>query len=73
MREILRAALERHAEAVIAARNDPTGEGTPTLLNVGDASKLRWLLGSMDIKLLDYLIVGKNHVSCGEREPMRSR
>jgi DNA repair protein RadC len=67
MREITRAALKHHAEAVIAARNDPTGEGTPTLMDLADASKLRWLLGTMDIKLLDYLVVGKKIVSLSER------
>jgi DNA repair protein RadC len=53
--------------AVIAARNDPAGVGTPTLLGLADASKLRWLLGTMDIPLVDYLIVGREIASLLER------
>ena len=67
MREVLRAALQRNAEAVIAARSDPTGVGTPTLLDLADAAKLRWLLGTMDIHLVDYLIVGREIASLAER------
>jgi DNA repair protein RadC len=67
MREVLRAALQRNAEAVIAARGDPTGVGKPTLLDLADAAKLRWLLGTMDIHLVDYLIVGREITSLAQR------
>ena len=67
MREVMREALKRHAEAVIAARGDPTGEGTPTLQYLATAAKLRWLLAMSDIHLLDYLVVGKTITSLSKR------
>jgi DNA repair protein RadC len=67
MREVLREVLKRHAEAVVVARSDPTGEGTATLSDVADAVKLRWLLAAADIQLLDYLVVGRRITSLAER------
>jgi DNA repair protein RadC len=68
MSKVMREALKRHAEGVIAARNDPTGEGTPTVKDLATASKLRWLLEMADMHLLDYLIVERRITSLQERE-----
>ena len=66
-REVVRAALERNAGAVIVARNDLTGEGTASPRDVMDARRIRSALAGAEIPLLDYLIVGREILSMAER------
>ena len=66
-REVVREALHRNAQAVIAARNDPTGDAEPTRRDIADACLLRYVLGQIEIKLVDYLIVGEKIKSMAER------
>jgi DNA repair protein RadC len=66
-REVLRETLRRNAEAVIAARNDPSGCSEPSPRDIMDAIQLRYALAVADIRLLDYLIVGQSITSMAER------
>jgi DNA repair protein RadC len=66
-REVVRETLKRNAAAVIAARSDPTGEGKPTEADVAAARRIREVMMNLDIRLLDYLIVGNTIASLAER------
>ncbi|MBN1684714.1 MAG: DNA repair protein RadC [Gammaproteobacteria bacterium] len=59
-REIIREALKHNASAVIFAHNHPSGNLTPSELDVGLTKRLRDLFFQLDIKVLDHVIVGKN-------------
>jgi DNA repair protein RadC len=61
--EFIKEALQRHARAVIAARNEPSGEATLRHREIRIARELRDGLSLVDIKLLDYLIVGSDAVT----------
>jgi DNA repair protein RadC len=63
--EFVREALQRNARAVIAARNEPSGEPAMTLRETRTARDLGEALSLVDVKLLDYLIVGENRVDGG--------
>jgi DNA repair protein RadC len=65
-REVLREALHRNAEAIILARNDPTGDGAAWPLDAADALRVRRALTAADIKMIDYLIVGREITSLAE-------
>jgi DNA repair protein RadC len=67
-RVVVQEVLRRHAEAVIVARSDPTGEGKVSARDMADARKLKAALGCVEIRLLDYLVVGKTIGSMAERQ-----
>ncbi len=56
-REIVRRALEHNAAAVIFAHNHPTGRASPSASDRKITSELGRLMSSLDIKMLDHLIV----------------
>lgn len=61
-RLVLEHALRHGAAAVILAHNHPSGDPTPSPEDVSATRKVYEALGSIGIKLLDHLIVGKNAV-----------
>jgi DNA repair protein RadC len=57
-REILRRALTHNAAAVIFAHNHPSGVAEPSGLDKSMTADLKRVMQSMDITLLDHIIVG---------------
>lgn len=57
-REILRRALTHNAAAVIFAHNHPSGLPEPSALDKSMTAELKRVMQSMDIALLDHIIVG---------------
>ena len=57
-REILRRALTHNAAAVIFAHNHPSGSPEPSDLDKSMTAELKRVMQSMDIALLDHIIVG---------------
>ncbi len=63
-REVVRRALELHANAVILAHNHPSGEPTPSREDIVMTSDIARAAATMGITLHDHIIVGRNrHVS----------
>ncbi len=58
-RKIIRKALENNAAALILAHNHPSGEPEPSKNDIGLTSSLKSLCDTMNIRLLDHIIVGK--------------
>ncbi|HWK69543.1 MAG TPA: DNA repair protein RadC [Burkholderiaceae bacterium] len=56
-REVVRAALDRHAAAVIVAHNHPSGVPEPSAADKALTSHLKAALALMDIRTLDHIIV----------------
>jgi DNA repair protein RadC len=60
-RIIAQKALENNAGAVIFAHNHPSGDATPSKSDVASTQNLVQVLQSLDIQVLDHIIVGSNH------------
>ena len=64
VREVINAALRRHAKAVILVHNHPSGETEPSRADIEMTAELRTALSLVTITLHDHLIVaGKTVVS----------
>lgn len=67
-REVVRAALEHHAAAVILAHNHPSGATQPSQADLRFTAKIKAALALVDIRLIDHLIVaGHNTLSLAEK------
>ncbi len=67
-REVVKAALRRNAAAVILAHNHPSGVAEPSAADRALTERLKTALGSVDIRVLDHLVVGDGvPVSFAER------
>lgn len=66
-REVVREAINRNAEVVIAARNDPTGESDHIKYDIEEGRKMKRALSLVDITLADYLIIGDSIISLVEQ------
>jgi DNA repair protein RadC len=56
-REVLRAAMDVNAAAVILAHNHPSGVAEPSRADVALTERLRSVLSLVDIRVLDHLVV----------------
>lgn len=59
-REIVKRVLELNAVALIIVHNHPSGDATPSDLDIAMTRQLYQVLDHMGIKLHDHVIVGKN-------------
>src|SRR3989338_2729423 len=59
-REVVKAALDRHATAIILVHNHPSGRVEPSAEDRGITGKLQSACSAVGIKILDHLIVGDN-------------
>lgn len=59
-REIVKRALDLNAVALIIVHNHPSGDATPSSLDIAMTRQLYQVLDHMGIKLHDHVIVGKN-------------
>jgi DNA repair protein RadC len=62
-RQIAIKALEREATNVILAHNHPSGETLPSSSDRAVTKKLQTGLSSLDIDILDHIIIGEDHYS----------
>lgn len=58
-REVFRAALAASATAVICAHNHPSGDPAPSAADIQVTRQLREAARTVDIELLDHIIVGR--------------
>lgn len=67
-REVVKAALKHNAAAVVLAHNHPSGEPEPSTADKQITNRLIQALQTVDIRVLDHLIVGGNQtLSFAER------
>lgn len=66
-REVVKAALQHNAAAVILAHNHPSGVAEPSTADRHITERLKSALQLVDIRLLDHLVVGDDCVSFAER------
>jgi DNA repair protein RadC len=57
-RPIIRKALELNAAAVIFAHNHPSGDSSPSSEDISLTHRLKEILGVIDVKVLDHLVIG---------------
>lgn len=58
-REVVKAALEVNAGAVILVHNHPSGDSTPSMADIALTGRLRDALALVDVRLLDHFVVGQ--------------
>lgn len=67
-REVAKAALYRHAAAVIVAHNHPSGNPEPSVADKALTAHLKKALALLDVHMLDHIIVaGQETASFAER------
>ncbi len=66
-REVVRAALRANAASCIAAHNHPSGITEPSAADHAITEELKTVLRSIEVRLLDHIIVGTNALSMAER------
>ena len=62
-REIVRRVLYHNAAAVIFAHNHPSGVAEPSTADKTLTQRLKEALSSIDVRVLDHLIIGDGHVT----------
>lgn len=66
-REVVKAAMEANAAAIILAHNHPSGNSEPSLADKKITKKLVDALALVDVRVLDHVVVGRECVSFAER------
>ncbi len=67
-REVVKAALQYNAAAVILAHNHPSGVAEPSQADISITDKIKRALNLVDVRLLDHFVVGDGSpVSLAER------
>lgn len=67
-REVVKAALQYNAAAVILAHNHPSGVAEPSQADISITDKIKRALDLVDVRLLDHFVVGDGSpVSLAER------
>lgn len=66
-REVVKAALEVNAAAVIFAHNHPSGETEPSMADLRITQRLKDALSLVEIRVLDHLVVGATITSFAEK------
>jgi len=67
-REVVKRSLHHNAAAVIFAHNHPSGVAEPSQADLAITSRLQQALGTVDIRVLDHLVIGAGSVvSLAER------
>jgi len=65
-REVVKAALQENAAAVIFAHNHPSGLGEPSIADKLITKRLQDALGLIDVTVLDHVIIGESCYSFAE-------
>lgn len=67
-REVVKAALNHNAAAVILSHNHPSGNAEPSTADQRLTDRLQAALELVDVRVLDHLVIGgMNHTSFAER------
>lgn len=61
-REIVKLALKHNAYAVVLGHNHPSGSSTPSAADLSITLQVKQALSTIDIELLDHIIIGQNGV-----------
>lgn len=72
-REVIKAALNANAAAVIFVHNHPSGDTTPSQPDVNMTRKLATMLGVIGVQIFDHMIVGGSRDWQGEIEATSMR
>jgi DNA repair protein RadC len=70
-REVVRLALHHNASAAIFAHNHPSGDSSPSDADVNLTRRLRDVLGHVDVRVIDHLVIGKTVTSFAKRGLLR--
>jgi len=65
-REVVKRALEHNAAAVIFTHNHPSGDPEPSQSDKGITDQLKTALQTIDIRVLDHIIIGESSFSFAE-------
>ncbi|BCO09308.1 UPF0758 protein [Desulfolithobacter dissulfuricans] len=65
-REVVKEALRLNASAVILAHNHPSGDSTPSQSDIELTRKLKEILGVIDVRVLDHLVIGDDVAAFSE-------
>ena len=60
-REILKRALDLNASSVVMMHNHPSGDANPSKDDIEATKAVRQLLETVDIQLIDHLVIGQGH------------
>ena len=66
-REVVKRALELNAAAVVLSHNHPSGNTEPSKADQNITQKLKDALDTVDVRILDHIIVGRDCTSFAER------
>jgi DNA repair protein RadC len=67
IREVVRETLDCNAEQILCVRSDPTGISEPMQLDISVARRLREMLDTIELPLIDYIVVGDTVTSLRQR------
>ncbi len=65
-REVVKSALKHNAAACIFAHNHPSGDATPSQADRQITQRLKEVLGVIDVRTLDHVVVSENTCSFAE-------
>jgi DNA repair protein RadC len=65
-REVVKAALDHNAAAVIFSHNHPSGVSQPSQADIAITEKLKKALNLIDVRTLDHIIIGEDIFSFAE-------
>tara|TARA_R110000764_G_scaffold20693_2_gene52980 strand:+ start:28278 stop:28766 length:489 start_codon:yes stop_codon:yes gene_type:complete len=65
-REVIKAALDHNAAAVIFSHNHPSGVSQPSQADIAITEKLKKALDLIDVRTLDHIIIGEDTFSFAE-------
>ena len=66
-REVVKAAIQCNAAAMILAHNHPSGISEPSRADISITKRIVDALALIDVRVLDHIIVGENTTSLAER------
>ena len=66
-REVVKAALQHNAAALIVAHNHPSGVAEPSVADKAITEKLKQALSLIDVRVLDHFIAGETVYSFAEQ------
>ncbi len=65
-REVVKSVLKHNAAACIFAHNHPSGDATPSQADQQITQRLKEVLGVIDVRTLDHVVVSENTCSFAE-------
>ena len=66
-REVIRKVFQHNAAALVLAHNHPSGVAEPSQSDIAITSKLKQVLGAIEVRVLDHFVIGDEIISFAER------